>query len=188
MKKLEDGIVLYHGSYCIVENPDLSKCAMYKDFGQGFYLTTSKEQAKAFAKISAKKAKGKGLIPHSEKFAYISFFKVSMNDSLKFFAFETADADWLHCVVSHRRRGAFSDVKSSMQDYDVISGKIANDDTNATIIAYMDNVFGTMGSEQSDRMCISLLLPERLKDQFCFRTAKAVSALEFLKSEKVSLE
>ena len=76
----------------------------------------------------------------------------------------------------------------SMQDYDVISGKIANDDTNATIIAYMDNVFGKMGSEQADKMCISLLLPERLKDQFCFRSEKAISALEFLKSEKVSLE
>ena len=75
-----------------------------------------------------------------------------------------------------------------MQDYDVISGKIANDDTNATILAYMGNLYGPMGSEQSDKMCISLLLPERLKDQFCFRSEKAVSALEYLKNEKVSLE
>jgi hypothetical protein len=75
-----------------------------------------------------------------------------------------------------------------MQDYDVISGKIANDDTNATIIAYMDNVFGAMGSEQADRMCISLLMPERLQDQFCFRSDKAIAMLEFLKNEKVSLE
>ena len=37
-------------------------------------------------------------------------------------------------------------------------------------------------------MCISLLLPERLQDQFCFRTEKAVSTLEYLKSEKVALE
>ena len=84
MKKLEEGLVLYHGSYCVVENPDLEKCALYKDFGKGFYLTTSKEQA--------------------------------------------------------------------------------------------------------DKMCINLLLPERLQDQFCFRSEKAISTLEFLKSEKVSLE
>lgn len=51
MRQLEQGMILYHGSYCIVENPDLQKCAKYKDFGQGFYLTTSKEQAKSFAKI-----------------------------------------------------------------------------------------------------------------------------------------
>ena len=188
MKKLEDGIVLYHGSYCIVENPDLSKCAIYKDFGRGFYLTTSKEQARSFAKISAKKAKAKDLLSNSEKFAFISFFKINLDASLKSFAFETADVDWLHCVVSHRRNGTFSDIKVLMQDYDIISGKIANDDTNATIIAYMNNVFGSMGSEQADRMCISLLMPERLQDQFCFRSDKAISMLEFLKSEKVSLE
>ena len=107
MKKLEDEIILYHGSYCIVETPDLAKCAMYKDFGQGFYLTTSNEQAKSFAKISATKAKSKGLIPYSEKFAYISFFKVYDSDSLKTFAFETADLEWLHTIVAHRRNGAF---------------------------------------------------------------------------------
>ena len=188
MKNLENGMVLYHGSYCVVENPDLEKCAAFKDFGRGFYLTTSKEQAKSFAKISATKAKSRGIIPYDEKFAYISFFKVDNIDDLKSFAFETADIDWLHCIVAHRKEGSFSEVRKSMQDYDVISGKIANDDTNATIIAYMSNVFGTMGSEQADKMCISLLLPERLKDQFCFRSDKAISKLEFLKSEKVALD
>lgn len=60
MKKLEAGIVLYHGSYCSVENPNLEKCALYKDFGRGFYLTTSKEQAKSFSKISVARKLGKG--------------------------------------------------------------------------------------------------------------------------------
>ena len=45
MLELKDGFVLYHGSYCEVKEPDLAKCAKRKDFGQGFYLTTSKEQA-----------------------------------------------------------------------------------------------------------------------------------------------
>ena len=188
MKKLEEEMVLYHGSYCIVENPDLKKCAMHKEFGQGFYLTTSEEQAKSFAMISATKAKSKGLIEQSKKFAYISSFKVTGLGNLRTFDFETADVYWLHCVVSHRRSGAFPEIKDSMKDYDVISGKIANDDTNATILAYMGNVFGAMGSEQADKMCISLLLPERLKDQFCFRSDKAISILQFLKSEKVALE
>lgn len=188
MKKLEEGMILYHGSYCIVEKPDLEKCAMYKDFGRGFYLTTSKEQAKSFAKISASKAKSKGLISNSEKNAYISVFKLTDTRTLKSFCFETADIEWLHCIVAHRRSSAFENVKKSMQNYDVISGKIANDDTNTTIVAYMGNVFGTMGSEQADKMCISLLLPERLQDQFCFRTKIALSALEYLESERVSLE
>ena len=45
MLELKDGFVLYHGSYCEVKEPDLAKCAKRKDFGHGFYLTTSKEQA-----------------------------------------------------------------------------------------------------------------------------------------------
>lgn len=42
MQAIVDGLILYHGSYCEVDVPDLSKCAKQKDFGQGFYLTTSK--------------------------------------------------------------------------------------------------------------------------------------------------
>lgn len=188
MKELANGMLLYHGSYCVVENPDLEKCAAFKDFGRGFYLTTSKEQAKSFAKISATKAKARGDISYSEKFAYISFFIISNIDELLTFAFETADKNWLHCIVSHRKEGVFSNIQKDMQNYDIISGKIANDDTNTTIVAYMGSVFGQMGSEQADNMCISLLLPERLQDQFCFRTDKAISKLEFLKTEKVALD
>ena len=51
--KLKDGFVLYHGSYCELKEPDLAKCAKRKDFGQGFYLTTSKDQAIRKQTISA---------------------------------------------------------------------------------------------------------------------------------------
>ncbi|MCQ2588070.1 MAG: DUF3990 domain-containing protein [Treponema sp.] len=128
MNQLEEGIILYHGSYCIVETPDLQKCAKYKDFGQGFYLTTSKEQAKSFAKITSTKAKARNLISANEKFGYVSFYRVNNIQELKTFGFETAD-----------------------------------------------------------NYCISLLLPEKLQNQFCFRTEKALSKLQFLKSEKVAL-
>ena len=186
MIELKEGLVLYHGSYCVVENPDLEKCAVYKDFGQGFYLTTSKEQAKSFAKLSAVKRRQQGI--SVGKFAYVSYFKVTQIDALNTFSFETADTSWLHCVVAHRRKTAFPEIRTQMQPYDVIAGKIANDDTNTTIIAYMGNVFGEMGAESADRVCISLLIPERLKDQFCFRSEKALSKLQFLKSDKVALE
>ena len=187
MKTLEAGMILYHGSYCVVENPELEKCARFKDFGQGFYLTTSKEQAQSFAKISASKAQGRGLIPAQERLAYVSSFKVADIAGLDIFAFETANVDWLHCIVAHRRNKTFEDIRNQMTSYDVVSGKIANDDTNATILAYMGNVYGPMGSEQADNTCISLLLPERLQDQFCFRSEKALSKLQFIKSETVVL-
>ena len=56
MLKLKDGLILYHGSYCEVKVPNLAKCAKRKDFGQGFYLTTSKEKAESFLKTSIAKA------------------------------------------------------------------------------------------------------------------------------------
>ena len=52
MIEIKDGLILYHGSYCEVKKPDLSMCAKRKDFGQGFYLTTSREQAESFVKTS----------------------------------------------------------------------------------------------------------------------------------------
>lgn len=55
MREPKDGLILYHGSYCEVKEPDLTKCSQRKDFGQGFYLTSSKEQAESFLKISKEK-------------------------------------------------------------------------------------------------------------------------------------
>lgn len=188
MNELKNGMVLYHGSYCIVENPSLEKCARFKDFGRGFYFTTSKEQAKTFAKISVSKARKNGKILQPSKYAYVSYFKITDLNDLKIFLFDTANIEWLHCIVAHRKSKTFTEDRKKMIDFDVIGGKIANDDTNTTILAYMGNVFGEMASEQADRICISLLLPERLQDQFCFRTEKALSKLKFMQSEKISME
>ena len=72
--KLKDGFVLYHGSYCEVKEPDLAKCAKRKDFGQGFYLTTSKEQAESFLRTSIVKAIATGTIEEGQKYGlYFNF-------------------------------------------------------------------------------------------------------------------
>ena len=187
MKSLTSGMILYHGSYCVVEKPDLARCSKYKDFGQGFYLTSSKRQAMSFAKISASKAKSDDLISPDTEFAYISCFKLSDILDLSIYSYDTADIDWLHCIVAHRRKRAFVNIRKQMEAYDIIAGKIANDDTNTTINAYMSHVFGKMGSSVADRMCISLLIPERLQDQFCFRSDKSLTKLSFWDSENVAL-
>lgn len=56
VQELFDGLTLFHGSYCEVKQPELHQGARYKDFGQGFYLTSSKEQAGNFIRTSVKKA------------------------------------------------------------------------------------------------------------------------------------
>ena len=175
MLELKDGFVLYHGSYCEVKEPDLAKCAKRKDFGQGFYLTTSKEQAESFLRTSIAKAIATGTIE----------FKLSEN--LETHIFENADVDWLHCIAAHRKKKMFIEVEREMARYDIIAGKIADDATNATLTAYLAGAFGTAGDKEADDFCIRQLLPNKLKDQYCFKTEAAIRCLKFVKGEKIWL-
>ena len=166
---------------------DLKQHAKYKDFGQGFYLTTSKEQAEDFAKISTRKAIANGSVDADQKYGIVSAFQFHFSDELSAKVYPTANADWLHCVVGHRKKKKFPDLVQALKNFDIIIGKIANDKTNATITAYMVGTFGEVGTKAADDMCIGLLLPERLKDQICFRTDKALKCLTFVESEQIWL-
>lgn len=187
MQELRNDMCLYHGSYCEVQMPDLKQCAKYKDFGQGFYLTTSKEQAEDFAKISTRKAIANGSVDADQKYGIVSAFRFHFSDELLTKVYPTADADWLHCVVGHRKKKKFPDLVQALKNIDMIVGKIVNDKTNATITAYMVGTFGEVGTKAADDMCISLLLPERLQDQICFRTDKALKCFTFVESEQIWL-
>lgn len=186
MSELKKGMRLYHGSYCEVSKPDLSKCARYKDFGRGFYLTSSRDQAQNFAKIVTGRTAGRSA-DFAQAFGVVSIYTCHDPSDLSIYDYPTADVNWLHCVVAHRRNSNFPNLIKQMTAYDVISGKVANDDTNITITAYLDGLYGEIGSDRADQICISLLLPERLQDQFCFRTERALSTLVFEGSEQVWL-
>ena len=104
MLELKDDFVLYYGSYCEVKKPDLAKCAKRKDFGQGFYLTTSMEQAEIFLRTSIAKEIAIGKIEEGQKFGYISTFEFKFSGNLETLIFENADVDWLHCIAAHRKK------------------------------------------------------------------------------------
>ena len=67
---------------------------------------------------------------------------------------------------------------------DMIGGKVADDQTAITLNNYVAGAYGTPGTERADRTAIELLEPERLQDQFCFRTTEAVCSLNFVRSER----
>ena len=69
MIELQDGMLLYHGSYTAISKIDLNRCFGGLDFGQGFYLTSSYEQAYNYVQLSVKKAIRLGTI--SEEFSLI---------------------------------------------------------------------------------------------------------------------
>ena len=47
-------MILYHGTYTILDSIELDKCRPFKDFGRGFYLTDLEGQA---MKMAIKKSK-----------------------------------------------------------------------------------------------------------------------------------
>ena len=188
MLELKNGLILYHGSYCEVRQPNLSKCAKRKDFGQGFYLTTSKKQAESFLKTSIIKALATGMINENQKFGYVSIYELNLSYQLKTHIFENADINWLHCIAAHRKKKLFLSVEHEMENYDVIVGKIADDATNATLTASLAGVFGTVGEKEADDFCIKQLLPNKLENQYCFKTKEAIECLKFVNGEKIWLK
>ncbi len=184
---LDDTTTLYHGSYCEVKSPDLNKCKKGKDFGRGFYLTSSKEQAINFVKSSILKASSAGLIDDEQNYGFVSMFKPKQIEKLNIHIYHDADSEWLHCIAAHRKKDVYQELIKELEVYDIVGGKIADDLTNITLVTYINGAFGKVGSEEADKICISRLLPERLKDQFCFRTDKSLEHLEFVESEKIWL-
>ena len=65
-----------------------------------------------------------------------------MTNELYSYLFETADFNWLHCIAAHRKRKLFDVIEKEMAAYDVIAGKIADDQTNTTLTAYIGGAFG----------------------------------------------
>ena len=159
-----------------------------KRFWAGIYLTTSKEQEESFLRTSIAKAIATGTIEEGQKFGYISTFEFNLSGNLETHIFEKADVDWLHCIAAHRKKKMFIEVEREMARYDIIAGKIADDATNATLTAYLAGAFGTAGDKEADDFCIRQLLPNKLKDQYCFKTESAIRCLKFVKGEKIWLK
>lgn len=55
MQKLTEGMLLYHGSYTEISAIDLKYSKRTLDFGKGFYLTSSYEQALNYIPSAVKK-------------------------------------------------------------------------------------------------------------------------------------
>ena len=181
----EDGI-LYHGSYTEVAQSDLSLCRYGLDFGKGFYLTSSPEQAASYIPASVRKAKRRGIIADSFKEAdgKVSVFQFHPNPNLFIHCFIEADEEWLHFAACNRSRDLFPELRKKYALVDIIGGKVADDQTAVTLNNYVSGAYGTPGTERADHTTIELLEADRLKDQFCFRTKEAIASLAFIRSDR----
>jgi len=167
-------MILFHGSNVEVSCIDLSKCTKYKDFGQGFYMTSIKQQAGEWAKkVTRRFDSGKPTL---------SIYEFNDNqDNLKTLVFAEPDEKWATFVINNRNHDFtdYSDVLSNHDNkYDFVHGLVANDDISAILDAFLMGILPM--SEIS-----KALIYKKLNDQYSFHTPKALSSLKFLRSELI---
>ena len=154
---------LYHGSNLEVKEPSLKYSRNSLDFGRAFYTTTDFGQAEKWAKrVVHMRNSGK---------IVVSVFETDDEQwkNLSVLHFKNADRDWLKTVVGYRTDPMF------FLSYDIISGPVANDRTIDVINQYIAGRF-------PENIALELLLPMKLKDQWAFKTDKALDTIKWKES------
>ena len=154
---------LYHGSFVIVDQPDLTHSRSNVDFGKGFYTTPIYEQAEKWC--GRFKRRGKDGIVSIYEFAEIGY------EALKVLKFESYSEEWLDFILSCRRG-------QDDTDYDLVVGGVANDKVFNTVELYFDGLI-------DKKEAINRLRYEKPNLQMAFRTEKALSYLQFEGSTKL---
>lgn len=158
-------MILYHGSYTVVKEPDLNFSARGKDFGPAFYLTPIKEQAERMA--SRKK-----LVMRSDK-AIVNIFEWDENlNGIVYKNFSEPDEEWLDLIVNCRSNPKFK------HGFDIVEGKIADDSVGVSVLLFMSNV---ITKEQT----IERLKYQEINSQIAFCTDKALQGVKFIESYEV---
>ena len=83
--------------------------------------------------------------------------------------FAAPDKDWLRYIASNRTG------KVGLDEFDLVIGPVANDQAIRTINSYLKGHY-------PEHIAIELLLPQKLKDQYTFKTEKALELLHFKKA------
>ena len=108
-------MIVYHGSLTIVQKPDVLHSYRPLDFGKGFYVTTNYKQAEFWAIR-------KSLIDGNNKKALINIYEMNEDwSALRVKFFESDLVEWIDFVCACR------DCSDVYKEYDIISGKVAND-------------------------------------------------------------
>lgn len=151
---------LYHGSNMAVKAPQLLTPDRRLDFGMGFYLTSSLEQAERWAELTTKR-RGSG-VPTVTVYE----FDESKLARMKLLKFEKANKKWLEYVVANRGNTVNDD------KFDIVIGPVANDRTMPVIRLFIAKVYTAAET-------LRRLLVQKLHDQYTFKTQAALQLLEF---------
>ena len=146
-----------------VQKPQILTSDRKLDFGTGFYLTSSLELAERWAELTTERRKtGTPTISVYE-------FDETKLDELKILKFEKANKKWLDFVVANR------DNTIDDHKWDMVVGPVSNDRTMLVILLFNAKVYTATET-------LRRLLPQKLHDQYTFKTQ---TALQFLKFQEV---
>ncbi len=157
------GMILYHGSYLEIAEPDLTHSRPNVDFGRGFYVTPMYAQALKWCGKFKRRGRD-GIISR-----YV--FDEGREAELKTLKFDSYSEDWLDFILNCRRG-------KDTTDYDLVAGGVANDKVFNTVELFFDGLI-------DKKEAIERLRYEKPNLQICFRTEKALEFLHFEGSEMV---
>ena len=92
---------IYHGSFEVVESPEIRQPNRSLDYGSGFYTTTSYEQAK---KLVERRMKDKGMAV-----GYVNVYELNdiALENMKVLSFEKPTVEWVNLVMKNRTERGF---------------------------------------------------------------------------------
>lgn len=152
-------MILYHGSNINIEHIELEKSKPFKDFGKGFYLSESEEQALEMARFKALTFGGE---PFVSKFEFDT--SLMHNSDLRIKIFKEYSEEWADFVFANREG-------TDVEHYDIVYGPIANDKVGLQIRKLKD------GSIDKTEFLNRLKYMKGITFQYFFGTKKAIKHL-----------
>ena len=120
-------MIVYHGSYCIIEEPNVKYSRDDLDFGKGFYITGLEQQAVTWTD----KFKRRG------KKGYVNIYNLQIEEISQYYKikeFKQYGLAWLDFILACREGS------NCYLEYDLIIGGIADDRVYNTITLYFDQL------------------------------------------------
>ena len=161
---------LYHGSYIMVKEIDLSKGERYRDFGRGFYTTKFRLQAESWAKRTGTKHGNSGFVTEFE------FKETFFDPSRKYnvLQFDGYTNEWLDFVVLNRD-DMFIEQR---HDYDIVEGPVADDKIQFRLRQFLN---GRVSREQF----LKELSYHEETHQICFCTLKSLQTIDYISNDTI---
>lgn len=154
---------LYHGSNVFINKPDFLFSKPYKDFGHGFYLSDTYEQAHSLAIQKARQTNGEPVVTEFE-------FDDSVLSSniLNVKIFNNYSEEWAQFILDNRDTEKLQPVHS----YDIVYGPIADDGVVFQLRRYQRGVIKSLAE-----LIDEIRYEKGITFQYYFGTEKTLKTL-----------